>query len=183
MRPVVFTIYSIVSLLILRTLISDNKVFYIYAAIVFGTFLIELAIRFDLVGSGGYGLGTFGQLVRIGLFMLFISYLIRLLATAKKITADLLKCGICVYFLLGFCWALIYGLVYWIDPPSFSQGLHKAFNFIYFSFTTLTTLGYGDITPVGSFAMMLTSLEAITGQLFVAILIARLVSLRIVQRD
>jgi len=52
---------------------------------------------------------------------------------------------------------------------------------MYFSFTTLTTVGYGDITPVSSFAMMLTNLEGIAGQLFLTIFIARLVGLHVMQ--
>ena len=53
---------------------------------------------------------------------------------------------------------------------------------LYFSFVTLTTLGYGDITPVSRVAQMLTGVEAMMGQLFVAILIARLVGLHVGQR-
>jgi hypothetical protein len=53
---------------------------------------------------------------------------------------------------------------------------------LYFSFTTLTTLGYGDIVPVSPSARLLTSFEAVAGQLYVAIFIARLVSLHASQR-
>ena len=53
---------------------------------------------------------------------------------------------------------------------------------LYLSFVTLTTLGYGDITPVSQTARMLTTLEAIVGQLFIAIFIARLIGLYIAQR-
>jgi hypothetical protein len=53
-------------------------------------------------------------------------------------------------------------------------------NFLYYSFVTLTTLGYGDITPASSPARSLSTLEAVTGQLYIAILVARLVGLHIV---
>ncbi len=52
---------------------------------------------------------------------------------------------------------------------------------LYFSFSTLTTLGYGDIVPVSPLARMLTSVEAITGQLYLTVLVARLVGLHITE--
>jgi hypothetical protein len=55
--------------------------------------------------------------------------------------------------------------------------------FIYFSFVTLTTLGYGDITPSQTWVSTLNYLEAVIGQLYVAIVIARLVSLYLAKRD
>lgn len=101
----------------------------------------------------------------------------------KKVDADTIKGGICVYLLLGITWMGIYRLVYEFDPYAFSVQFGATWEFMYFSFTTLTTLGYGDITPVSSFAMMLTNLEAMAGQLFLAIFVARLVGLHIVNNQ
>jgi voltage-gated potassium channel Kch len=64
-----------------------------------------------------------------------------------------------------------------------SGALLEHAHYQYFSIVTLTTLGYGDITPVHPFARSLAMLEALTGQLFPAILIARLVSMELVVRD
>jgi hypothetical protein len=59
--------------------------------------------------------------------------------------------------------------------------LGQGASLFYFSFTTLTTLGYGDITPAGKFAQVLANMEAIAGQVYLAIFIARLVGLHIAQ--
>jgi voltage-gated potassium channel Kch len=96
----------------------------------------------------------------------------------------------CIYFVLGLVWALVYSLLETVQPGSFrfydalgSGGLvqDKVSEFIYFSNVTLTTLGYGDIVPISQPARMFASLEAIVGQLYVAIIIARMVGLHISQ--
>jgi len=100
--------------------------------------------------------------------------------TSHRITG-----AVAAYLLLGQIWSLAYYLVELGIPGSFSlQGppgdketLHS--HFFYFSFVTLTTLGYGDIVAVHPMARMLVILEGVTGQLFPAILISRLVSLHV----
>jgi hypothetical protein len=84
------------------------------------------------------------------------------------------------YLMLGLSWALAYELVALLAPGAFSGGGLGAAerpSFIYFSFVTLTTVGYGDIAPVHPVARSLAVAEALTGQLYPAILLARLVSL------
>ena len=92
--------------------------------------------------------------------------------------------AICVYLLLGIIWAIIYTLIADINPGTFNghkpEPWHKSFpDFIYFSFVTLTTLGYGDITPATSVSRFLTYMEAVIGQFYLAILVASLVGIRI----
>ncbi len=103
-----------------------------------------------------------------------------------RITWHRLQGAIAVYLMLGLSWALLYSLVEIRNPGSFNVPSVEASveeegmdDFVYFSFVTLTTLGYGDMTPKGSEARTLTILEALVGQLFIGILIARLVSLQI----
>jgi hypothetical protein len=95
--------------------------------------------------------------------------------------------AVAAYLLLGLIWALIYNAITLHIPGAF-KGL-EAFtegdsevlytHFQYFSFTVLTTVGFGDIVPVDPIARMATVLEGVAGQLFPAILIARLVSLQV----
>ncbi len=98
----------------------------------------------------------------------------------KKVTADTLKGGISIFLLLGIFWGLIFRLISLLEPNAFSSSgetnsvLDSMF---YFSYTTLTTLGYGDITPVSRMARNLANLAAITGMLYPSIFIARLVGL------
>jgi len=82
------------------------------------------------------------------------------------------------YLLIGVTWATLYSLVDTVNPGAFSQsaGSGDRRDWIYYSFVTLTTVGYGDITPIHSVARTLAILEALIGQLYPAILIARLVS-------
>lgn len=103
---------------------------------------------------------------------------------SEKVVADTLFGAACAYLLLGLVWTLGYTLLERLQPGSFSvpgaptaPSTPMVFDFLYFSFVTLTTLGYGDITPLTGGARSLSILEAITGVLFVALLIARLVSM------
>ena len=98
----------------------------------------------------------------------------------KKVNGDTIKGGISVFFLIGTVWALLYSIVATLDPQAFSQSLESIDlldSMFYFSFTTLTTLGYGDITPVSDIARTLANLEAVVGMMYPAIYIARLVGL------
>ncbi len=91
-------------------------------------------------------------------------------------------CGaIAGYLLIGATWALSYRIIEFIAPGSFSVpayvGRAPISDFLYFSLTTMTTLGYGDITPIKPFARIWSTLEAVAGTLFIALLIARLVAI------
>ncbi len=92
----------------------------------------------------------------------------------------------CGYVFLGFAWGFTYTLVDQLAPQSFSiPGAfsdHRAPLF-YFSFTTLTTLGSGDVTPVSNTARALAITEAPTGQIFLVVIVARLVALQMAARD
>jgi hypothetical protein len=95
------------------------------------------------------------------------------------ITAYRIQGAIAVYLLLGLAWAHTYDLIEYLSPGAFTGTITDSARFsswMYFSFVTLATLGYGDITPMHPVARSLAVAEAITGQLYLAILIARLVS-------
>jgi hypothetical protein len=114
--------------------------------------------------------------------------------SAEVMNTDTLVGGVCAYFLLGVTWGCAYALVEHVSPGSFavSAGLAAADKWgppthpvtpllQYFSFVTLTTLGYGDMSPLNQMARLLSMLEALTGQLYVAVLVGRLVGLQIAQ--
>jgi hypothetical protein len=106
-----------------------------------------------------------------------LSYVLR----AETITTDQVYAGICLYLMLGFAFGGIYHLFNALNPSSFAVGGVPAVpgqrpDLIYFSFVTLATLGYGDITPLSHFARSLSELEAVAGTLYIAIFMARLVS-------
>ncbi len=123
------------------------------------------------------------------LTLLFLGFVTFIMLThvlrGGSVSADRITGAICVFLLLGLVWTLIYSLVALAQPEAFSgidPELHPAggggeYGFIYFSFVTLTTLGYGDITPTLPLSRTLTWMEAVVGQLYLAILVARLVGL------
>ena len=96
--------------------------------------------------------------------------------------------SILVYLILGLMWSQAYQLLETLQPGSFSiptpvpDSEDLGPKLTYFSFVSLTTMGYGDITPLLPFARTLAMLEALTGQLFPTILIARLVAMEIQAR-
>ena len=113
-----------------------------------------------------------------------VANLLRFVLGAPSVNADVLCASISAYLMLGLLWTMAYWLVDQLTPGAFSfnttsetKETMAGFNAFYFSFITLSTVGYGDITPVSKVARMLAATEAITGLLYVAVLIARLVGL------
>ncbi len=89
--------------------------------------------------------------------------------------------AVAAYLLLGLVWAQAYQLVALAHPGAFTGAIDSGAQgaWVYFSFVTLTTTGYGDILPAHAAARSLANLEALIGQLYPAILLARLVSLEL----
>ncbi len=116
-----------------------------------------------------------------------VAQFLRFILRAPRVNSEVMCAGISIYLLLGLVWTLNYLLVAALaDPqhPAFAFNAGPAssrsmtdFNAYYFSFVTLTTVGFGDITPVSNAARALAALEAMTGTLYVAVLISRLVAL------
>ena len=122
-----------------------------------------------------------GGLLFIGFVVLeFLRFILR----APRVDFEVLCAGIATYLMLGLLWCFAYILVDRLAPNSFvftvgpvSTHSMNDFNALYFSFTTLSTIGYGDIIPVSGVARMLAMVEAVFGMFYVTLLIARLVSL------
>jgi uncharacterized membrane protein len=102
----------------------------------------------------------------------------------KEVTQDVVMGAVCAYFLIGIVWAYIYFLLESASPGSFSltrELSREPVHFIYYSFITLTTVGYGDILPVSNPARSLAVLEAMMGQMYLAVVMAKLVAVHISQ--
>jgi Ion channel len=126
------------------------------------------------------------------LILMTVVFLIRLFQE-HNVTCDTIAGSVCVYLLIGFVWGYFYILTALFSPESFliagefmkpiplEQIRIGGFpEFTYFSFVTLSTLGYGDITPVSPFVRSLATLEALVGPLYLTVLVARLVGLHII---
>jgi hypothetical protein len=118
-------------------------------------------------------------------FICFVEFqLLHFIFRTPRVNSEVLCAGISSYLLLGMIWMFAYALVSVMDKGSFAfnvgtptTGALVRFDAFYFSFITLSTVGYGDITPLSHAARTLAMAEAMTGTLYVAVLISRLVAL------
>ena len=110
--------------------------------------------------------------------LLAVVVIINRVVRLEQVTAQSIYAALSTYLLIGLMFASIFGaLGYLVTGPFFADGQPvNAQTLQYFSFTTLTTLGYGDFTAAGSLGRALAVLEALAGQVFLATLVARLVS-------
>ena len=123
-------------------------------------------------------------LTGMAFLILVIKSLMGFVVRAKHVNVEIISAAISVYLIFGLLWGLAYTLVAQLIPEAFFFNIPagtptrmSGFTAMYFSFVTLATVGYGDITPVADVARMLAMIEAMTGTLFVSVLIARLVCL------
>jgi hypothetical protein len=129
--------------------------------------------------------------------LLFLGFTIQVIlrhaVKARRVTVDTLSAALCAYLLIGLIWAILYTILEFLHPGSFTLPprqqsyanedwlLRSQFSrFVYYSFVTLTSTGFGDITPLADPARSFSMLEAIIGQFYIAVLISRLVGLHIV---
>jgi|APTNR8051073442_1049403.scaffolds.fasta_scaffold05677_2 hypothetical protein len=118
-------------------------------------------------------------------FMAYASFIIVIMLdrviAAKRVTADVLCGSASIYLLLAISWAVLYHLINQLVPGSFMAGGATATlpyrDMVYFSLCTITTIGYGDISPLGPLVRMLAGLEGVIGTFYIAVLVARLVGL------
>ncbi|MFV1959405.1 MAG: potassium channel family protein [Planctomycetota bacterium] len=158
--------------------------------------VIGLASELFRLGLGDALVGAEAALAihrggRLVFTVITFGIILRHVLASGTVTADLILGALCAYLLLG----LAFGMAYeWVEasasgsftiPPGrgggpLGPGL-VAESLQYFSLTTLTTLGYGDVTPLSPLARSLATLEAFLGQVFLAVVIARLVAVHVMQ--
>ncbi len=105
------------------------------------------------------------------LYFYIVVLLVKNLLSIRVITADLICCAISIYFLIGIMWAGIYSVLEGISPGSFSETT----DLLYYSFVTLTTVGYGDVAPLTTLSKRLAVFEAAMGSIYMAVIIAMIV--------
>ncbi len=122
-------------------------------------------------------------LIRVSIFGFGWWLLTRTFAERQQVTDKTITTAIVAYLFIGIVYSFLYYAVWHIDPQAFNISVTRDFQFkpwnlaMYFSFMTLTTVGYGDITPLSKWVMALSNFEAMTGAIYLAIIVARLVSL------
>ncbi len=132
---------------------------------------------------------TLSYFLKIFFFIYILGVSLFHIMRDKNVDEDIILGSICAYLLFGILWAHIFSLIEHMNPGSF-KGLaqdysHPEFatnafrDFIYHSFVTLTTLGNGDITPVSMLARTFAVLEALVGQIYLTVIVARFIGLYI----
>ncbi|WP_163833010.1 ion channel [Spartinivicinus ruber] len=135
--------------------------------------------------SGAPALAILDNATNVVFFLYVIFELIKIIFSASVVTRNIIYGAMTIYLLLGIMWAFVYALLDLLVPNAFGgsgyQSAHDLSQFIYFSYVTLTTLGFGDMVPLAGPVQSIAAMEAITGQFFLTILVARLVGMHISQ--
>lgn len=148
--------------------------------------ILALAFSIELIGKFNFfpDLYIYFEVTSVSIYCIYLGLAIWIIAVeileAREVSIDLINGSICIYLLIGILWSIFYSIIDHLDPAAFSsdriEGFKSSSMNVYLSFTTLTTLGYGDIYPVNKFALIACNLEAIIGQLYPSTFIAILVS-------
>jgi voltage-gated potassium channel len=153
------------------------------AFVIVGVVLNVLAVNLP-----GQFLQQASILALMGFMLVAVTFTMKQIALDNEINTNRIVGAVCVYLLLGVIWAMTYNLVETILPGSFAgfsptHGHGWNSEWLYFSFVTMTTLGYGDILPVSATARGFAYMQAIVGQFYIAVLVAGLVSAYVSKRN
>lgn len=170
---IMVSIWSSVMLLAATYAVSEDKHRLFYFAI--GVIILREGSEFII--KNAY-LASFASLVNIVFFLLIVFHLVKQVARSKEVDLDVILESINGYLLVGLSGGVLLAAVYQLEEQAyaFAAGAPEGLSdFIYYGFITLTTIGYGDITPVAGLARFAAILVGISGQLYIAIIIAVLV--------
>jgi voltage-gated potassium channel len=115
-------------------------------------------------------------------FLLVVITMLRHVVASPTVTREVLYAAMVVYLMIGILFAFVYGCIYIVDPASFDLTMEmssRGWAFFYFSFVTLTTLGYGDSSPLTAMGGIVAVMEAIIGQLYLVVVVAWLVGMHV----
>lgn len=184
--------FMLILLSTVYALSNNRKVLCIGASLAVPAIILNWIIFFDDI----VWIHFFAYLMNIAFLTYAIITFIRSVFFSGKIEVHLVWGALSIYLLIALLWALIYALFDWIQPNSFAdldvhlrgdeiEYLSRKYDIlVYYSFVTLTTLGFGDIAPSTPIIKVLSVLEAVSGQFYIAILVASLVgSLMQVKRE
>ena len=152
-----------------------------------------MAITLILLWLNAFHVVRFPPYSISALLILFLATLVysfaRQLFAIRRVTANTICAALCLYLIIGLLWGAVFSMTEALAPGSFGGALlsnvstheEKTYFLNYLSYITLTTLGYGDITPQTRSAVALCQAEAMLGQFFTMIIVARLVGIQVAQ--
>ena len=128
-----------------------------------------------------------GTLAGVIFIAMVIAGIIGLIIKSDEVCREIIYAAILVYLLAALMWAFIYTFLELVDPASFNIELNRSVGYLpvfqYYSFVTITTLGYGDIVPSTDVAKAFSVLEAVIGQLYLVVAVAWLVGMHVSRRS
>lgn len=160
----------------------ESKNFWLRKSFIFPIAILAISVASNRLDNAGFD--QFYLLLLLSFFIFTAFKTAKQVLFTGKINGNKILGAICLYLLLGLIWAVLYTLLQLDFPSSFpalqenSQWFMLFPDFVYFSFVTMTTLGFGDISPNLPVSRFLVYLEAIVGQFYMAILVASLVGSR-----
>lgn len=175
------SVFSMIVFIIMLKILKASR--FLFAFFIIIAFVALLSHYLALFVLQNRLLGTPAMIGYALLIGTLIVFMIRRIFSEKMVTGDTIKGGISVYILLGIWWEVLYSLLWLYCPDAFAISIkHEGGrpDFLYFSYSTMTTLGYGDILPRTHIARVLSMIQVLTGQIYLAVFVARLVGLHTV---
>ena len=160
--------------------VSQKKHHLIIAVLLVLPLLLSIGAKYFIESTALSIVGTFSGILFFGFMVVTI---LSFVLQQAKVTLNVIYAAVVVYLSLAMMWGMIFILMEILQPGSITVGQtgEGTFHLFYFSFVTITTLGYGDITPTTDIARSLALLEAVIGQIYLVVLVARLMGIHIAQ--
>ena len=180
---VILMVLTIIVMISTSIAVSKSRREYIIMAVLSLPWLLSLIINLPLFEIDGTVIIRKEIVFALLLFSYATISIFIYLLKSREVTTEILFAAVCCYLLIGLSWSALYVFIEILTPGSFVDTTgHLAMNpprYLFFSFVTLTTVGYGNIIPATDQARSVAMMEAIVGQLYITIMVARLVGLHI----
>ena len=133
------------------------------------------------------GIAAFGMIAGIIFIAMVTASILSFILKSEEVNLEIIYAAILLYLLAALMWAFLYAFLELVDPVSFNIDLKEPKGYLlvfqYYSLVTITTLGYGDITPVTEVAKAFSVLEAVVGQLYLVVAVAWLVGMYVSRKS
>jgi len=176
---IITPLVAVVLLAVTYGMVEKRGTLLLMVSLIFAWFLVSILTE----GSGLFaGKSVVAPLLFMALLLTIFILLSRWMIRAVYINREVLCAAVCGYLILGILWTGLYRAIVIVDPRALvaadtEQSLPSVSDLLYFSYTTLTTTGFGDILPKNPVVRMLCVMEAIAGTFYNTIIIARFVGL------